>query len=184
MKPLNIEHHKHSAFTLVDVCIAVAVCGLLGAAVFATNERLLVGLKAEKETNAASMMLQERMEQFRTTAYSNIADYSYVRNNIVQNPTVSEAPLGGFSETITVSGYLSTAGAAGYPTDGSTPNQWVRSSQYPSGNQISLYSASTTALGTNYNLIQVDILISWTSTNGRTRTRDLTSVFGKGNVGP
>lgn len=184
MKSPSTEHQKQSAFTLVDVCIALGVCSLLSAAVFATNQRLLVGLKGEKETNAATMMLQERMEQFRTTAYSNIADYNYVKNNIVQNATVSEAPLGGLSETITVSGYLPTSGGNGYPLDGSTANQWVRSSQYPSGNQISLYSASTTALGANYNLIQVDILISWTSANGRTRTRDLTSVFGKGNVGP
>lgn len=182
----KIDNHwrdGQTGFTLVEVCVAMAVCVVFGLAAFETNARLLIALKAQKETTAASMMLQERMEQFRTTAYSNIADYNHVQTNMVQKPTVSEPPLGGLSETITVSGYLSTAGAAGYPTDGSTPNQWVRNSQYPSGNQISLYSASTTALAANYNLIQVDILLSWTSANSRTRTRDLTAVFGKGNIG-
>jgi len=178
MKPPGIKRHQRSAFTLAEVCVALAVCALFGAAAFATNERLLIALRAQKETTAATMMLQERMEQFRTTAYSNIADYNYVQTNMVQKPTVSEPPLGGLSETITVSGYVSGTGAVGIP------NQWVRNSQYPSGNQISLYNASTTALAANYNLVQVDVLLSWTSANGRTRTRDLTSVFGRGNVGP
>ena len=37
---------------------------------------------------------------------------------------------------------------------------------------------------TNYNLLQVDLLLQWTSANGRTRTRQLSAVFGKGNIGP
>jgi hypothetical protein len=36
----------------------------------------------------------------------------------------------------------------------------------------------------DYNLLQVDLLLQWTSENGRLRTRQLSAVFGKGNIGP
>jgi prepilin-type N-terminal cleavage/methylation domain-containing protein len=169
-----------SGFTLVEVLVAITVCAIFGAAAFATNEHLLVALKAQKETTAASMMLQERMETFRSFSYSNVADPNYLSTNVVQKPTTSEAQLGNLSEQITVSGYVTTSGNPGYPSDGSTTNQWIRNSTYPSGNQTS-FNAN---LASNYNLLQVDILVTWTSANGRTRTRDLSAVFGKGNIGP
>ena len=39
-------------------------------------------------------------------------------------------------------------------------------------------------LDTMYDLLQVDVMITWTSANGRIRTRELAAVFGKGNIGP
>ena len=167
-------------FTLSEVLVSVTVCVIFGLAAFTTNERLLLALKTQKETTAASMMLQERMEAFRSFSYSNVADPTYVSTNVVQKATTSEAPLQNLSEQITVSGYITNSGGAGYPSDGSTPNEWIRDSAHPTGNQIT----SNANLATNYNLLQVDVLITWTSANGRTRTRDLAAVFGKGNVGP
>jgi len=177
-KPLSPNVEK--GFTLAEVMIASAVCVLFGMAAFATNERLLVALKTQKETTAANMMLQERMETFRSFSYSNVADPTYVNTNVVQKATTSEAPLGKLTEQITVSGYLTTAGGTGYPSDASTPNQWTRNSTYPTGHQI----YSNASLATNYNLLQVDVLLTWTSANGRIRTRDLSAIFGKGNIGP
>jgi type II secretory pathway pseudopilin PulG len=180
MKFLQTNRFDIQAFSLAEVLVAVAVSLIFGMAAFATNERLLVALKAQKETTAASMMLQERMETFRSLSYSNVADPNYVGANVVQDHTTSEIALGNLSEQITVSGYVTTSGGVGYPSDGSTPNRWLRNSTYPTGNQTS----SNSSLATNYNLLQVDVLITWVSANGRTRTRDLSSIFGKGNVGP
>jgi type II secretory pathway pseudopilin PulG len=175
----KIDNHwrdAHAGFTLVEVCVAIAVCVLFGLAAFATNERLLIALKAQKETTAASMMLQERMESFRTAAYSDIANSSYVNTNIVAKPTTSEAPLGNLSETITVKGDLLASGG----TPSSHVNQWLRNAQYPTGNSTD----TNNTLVANYDLLQVDILLTWTTANGRGRTRDLTAIFGRGNVGP
>lgn len=172
----NLQPVNRAGFTLVEVCVAMAVCALFSLAAFETNARLLIALKAEKETAAASMMLQERMESFRTAAYSDIANGSYVSTNIVAKPTVSEAPLGNLSETITVGGNLLTSGG----TPSSNVNQWVRNAQYPTGNSTD----TNNSLVANYDLLQVDILITWTSANGRSRTRDLTAIFGRGNIGP
>jgi type II secretory pathway pseudopilin PulG len=163
---------SESAFTLAEVLIAITVCVMFGAAAFATNERLLIALKSQKETTAATMVLQQRMETFRSTAFSNIGTASYVQANIVANPTGSEAPLGNLTETVTV---------GVYPPDGSATNTIVRDSSHPAGN---ITSTNSTLASKTSGLLRVDILLSWTSANGRTRSRQLSSLFGIGNIAP
>lgn len=173
-------------FTLAEVLIALAVCVLFGIAVFATNARLLLALKAQKETTAASMMLQERMEAFRGIYFANLASTTasgttspstMTAQDIIQTLTTSETQLGStLTETVTISGFWTTAGAAG---DGSAKNVWTRNG----GSTTATLGASNSSIASNYDLIQVDITITWTSANGRTRTRELSSVFGKGNIG-
>jgi Tfp pilus assembly protein PilE len=181
-KPLGPNVEK--GFTLAEVLIASAVCVFFGLAAFATNQRLLIALKTQKETTAANMMLQERMETFRSFSYSNVADPTYVNTNVVQKATTSEAPLGNLTEQITVSGYLLDPQG----TASSHVNKWQRNATYPSGNVIDTNShlamdASTPPVP-QYDLLQVDVLLTWTSANGRARTRDLSAIFGKGNIGP
>ena len=138
-------------FTLAEVLIAIVVSVIFAVAAYATNERLLLSLKAQRETTAASMVLQERMEKFRARAYSEIANKDFVKNNILtfnpspspsptpafppahgasqgQNASWSEDPLNNLKETVTVSGYQVAASPS--PTPSATPsdnyNQWLR----------------------------------------------------------
>ncbi len=179
-----------SGFTLVEVLIAIAVVATFGLAAFETNERLLMMLKAQRETSAASMMLQERMEAFRSLSFSGLSSYATSGSStppatsadVVANSTISEGQLGGgisgsLTETVTVSGYMDTSGNCPPTTASST--QWVRNAAQPTGNLIS----STANMVSNYDLLQVDIQLSWTSASGRTRRREMTAIFGKGNKG-
>ena len=163
-------------FTLAEVMVSISIAVLFGAAAFATNNRLLVALKDQKQQTAATMMLQERMEKFRAIGYSNVADPTYISTNVLGTTTTSEAALGGLNEYVTVSGYTATSGYTAVPA--SDYNQWQRNSTYPTGNSIH----TTSSLATNYDLIKVDIVITWTGSNGRTHTRELASIFGKGNI--
>jgi Tfp pilus assembly protein PilE len=165
-------------FSFVEVCIAVAVSVIFGAAAFATNQQLLMKLRTQKETTAATMMLQERLENFRGQAWSNIADRTYVKRWIVRIPTTSEPVLGSFTETTTVSGYMTTGGAvaADPPPDA---NKWVRDANNPSGNNVQSCDTLTTA----YNLLKVDVVVTWKGVDGRSRTREMAQIFGKGNIG-
>jgi prepilin-type N-terminal cleavage/methylation domain-containing protein len=185
---MRILRHNHpffrpdGGFTLAEVLVAISVAVMFGLAAFATNERLLVALKAQKETTAASMVLQERMELLRSLSFTNVTLPSNIGSNIgssvINSGTTSEAPLSGLNETITVSAY---------PADGSTNNQWVRNSTYAAGHPNSTnstwYDANGNPLPARPNLVQADILITWTSANGRTRTRELAAIFGIGNLG-
>ena len=183
----HVQDDARQGFTLAEVLIALAVTALFGLASFATNERLLVALKTQKETTAATMMLQERMEAFRSLLYSNIGSSTQsgttnpptTAADIVANATTSEGQLGGLAnltETITVSGYMDTSGTV---ANGSSKNVWVRDSGHPTGNQTSTYST----LATGFDLLKVDIQVTWTTNGGRSRTRTFSSIFGKGNRG-
>jgi prepilin-type N-terminal cleavage/methylation domain-containing protein len=200
------EVSRPHGFTLAEVCVAIVVVALFGLAVFATNQRLLLSLKAQRETTAASMMLQERMEKFRARAYSEIADKDFVKNNILTfNPsaspsptpafppshgksqgkyaTWSEGPLNNLKETVTVSGYQVAASPS--PAPSATPsdnyNSWTRDT---SGDGQPKNQNHDDYLDTQFDLLKVDILINWTSADGRPRSRDLSALFGKGNIGP
>jgi type II secretory pathway pseudopilin PulG len=168
----NRRRRAQHAFTLVDVCMALAVCALFGAAAFATSSRLLLSLKSQKESTAATTALQERKESLRGTAFNSIADANYIHDNIFTNPTGSEGPLGSLSETVTVDAY---------PTPTGSPTKLLRNSQYPS---CQIVSNNTNLSSPSQNLLRVDILFTWTSANGRSRNRQFSEIFSfPGNIG-
>ncbi len=193
-------------FTLVEVLVALVICVVFGAAAFATNSQLLVGLKTQKETTAATMLLQRRMEELRASAWRDIGTASYLATAILSNPPPNnpnltaqqiadyvagtqnaEAPLGGeMTERITVSVY---------PPDGSTSAVAQRDSVYPTGRILSTISsipAETRDTVYSYltnkpaTLLRVDILLSWKGAGARAarRSRQLSSIFGIGNIAP
>ena len=191
LRQLLSRHKRQSerGFTLAEVLMALAITALFGAAVFATNSRLLLMLKGQREETAASMMLQEHVEAFRSLTYSQIATNTVSATpspspasaaDIVYNGTQSESQLGGIngslSETVTVSGYMDASG-----TTPASPNKnvWVRNSAHPTGS----LTTSNSTLATDYDLIQVDIQLSWNSADGRLRKREITELFGRGNIG-
>ena len=201
----QLEQLRSAGFTLAEVLIAVVVCVIFAVAAYATNERLLLSLKAQRETTAASMMLQERMEKFRARAYSEITNKDFVKNNILtfnpspspsptpafppahgtsqgQNATWSEGPLSSLVETVTVSGYQQAVSPN--PTPSATPsdnyNQWTRT--VASGDGQPHEQNHDDNLSNQFDLVKVDISVTWTSANGRSRTRDLSAIFGKGNI--
>jgi prepilin-type N-terminal cleavage/methylation domain-containing protein len=199
---------RNGGFTLAEVLIAIVVCVIFAVAAYATNERLLLSLKAQREATAASMMLQERMEKFRARAYSEVANKDFVKNNILTfNPSPSPSPtpafppthgksqakyatwsegsLNNLQETVTVSGYQ--VAVAPNPTPSATPadnyNQWTRDTS-SSGDGTPHEQNHDDNLANQFDLVKVDISITWTGANGRSRTRDLSAIFGKGNIGP
>jgi hypothetical protein len=165
------RHHSSAGFSFPELCIAVAVTLLFGAAVFLTNSRLLIALKMQKETTAAMMCLQQRMESLRACSFTQIATKDYIKSNIFSTPGGSEGPLGSLNEEVAVGVYGNAAVA---------PILLLRTPANPTVPQ----ELSTNDNLTNYNLLQVDLLVQWVSANGRTRTRQLSAVFGKGNIGP
>ena len=164
------RHESEAAFTFAELCIAIAVAVLFGLAVFGTNSRLLLALKTQKESTAATMVLQQRMESLRACSFSQIATKDYIKN-LFSAPTGSEGPLGSLSEQVAV---------GVYGTPGVNPIILLRNPQH-SSNPQELSNNDNLA---NYNLLQVDLLLQWSSANGRTRTRQLSTVIGKGNIGP
>jgi Tfp pilus assembly protein PilE len=175
MKLITSKRLNRSGFTFAEVVVAIGICVIFGVAAFSTNQRLLLAIKSQREATAATMMLQERMEKFRGFSYSNLADPTYVGTNLLGVTTTSEAVLPTMTETITVSGYMDTTGAV---PNNPSQNQWTRTATTTTSP-----TTPVSTLATSYDLIKVKINISWTSADGRPRTREIASIVGKGNIG-
>jgi Tfp pilus assembly protein PilE len=171
-----------AGFTLAEVCIAMAVSVIFGMAAFATNQRLLLSVKAQKETSAATMALQWRMETFRATVFSDIATRDTVKNNILIKRTGTMTNTNGSTITIDPFAGLSsireqfTIGV--YPPDGSTNTVISWDAAHPNGQDIS----TNNNLG-NAKMLKVDVLETWISANGRQRQRQLSTICTLGNLG-
>jgi hypothetical protein len=170
-----MKRRNQAAFTFSELCVAMVVALLFGAAVFGTNSRLLLALKTQKESTAATMVLQQRMESLRAASYSEVADKNYLQNTIFNNATGSDQQqqqqeLGNLNEQVAVGVYGDASVA---------PIMLLRDPQHPTPQILSSNDNLT-----NYNLLQVDLLLRWTSASGRLRTRQLSAIFGKGNIAP
>jgi prepilin-type N-terminal cleavage/methylation domain-containing protein len=178
MQLSTAKHLNSRGFSLVEVLMALVVCVVFGVAAFTSNQRLLLALKNQKETTAATMALQWRMENFRSTAFSNIASHDYVKTNILTvrtstdsngNTTDPFAPLGSITEQFTI---------GVYPADGSTPTVMSWDANHPTGQDVTTNNSLGSAT-----LLKVDILETWHGADGRSRTRQMSTIVGIGNIG-
>ena len=189
--------NRSKGFTLAEVALAMGVVALFGLATFATNQRLLLALKSQKETTAASLAMQWRMEMFRGIAFSDIADKDYVKTNILTvrkpldgsgQPILIEIPpgsgqyfpidpfaaLGSITEQLTI---------GVYPADGSTNTVLSWDKLHPSGQEISVNTNLLSEVTSGaVKMMKVDVLETWTSGNGRQRQRQLSTIVTIGNI--
>jgi prepilin-type N-terminal cleavage/methylation domain-containing protein len=188
----------NAAFTLVEVLIAIAVVVLSGAAAFYTNQRLLMALRSQKETTAATMALQWRMEKFfRGATFSNLSQEAYLKNQVlnVRTATLEDgsifdpfAPLKAVTEQITVGPYWGGDPALPSPTPSPVPANlsptvvlWNSANSNGLDVSVNPNLGPPPPLGGNGpTLLKVDILLTWSGPDNRPRSRQLSSVFGIG----
>jgi Tfp pilus assembly protein PilE len=206
---LHGKSHSRSGMTMAEVCIAVMVSAIFGAAAFATNQRLLLAIKTQRETAAASMALQWRMEKFRATSFSCIAGaatcadpdpcayadpLNYVRNYILLYPGANSTTQCGALRKATdgtgnvIADPFAALGSlreqitiSVYPDDGSTQTVMYWDAAHPGGAYI---SQNTNFPTTNSTMLKVDVLETWSSADNRQRSRQLSTIVTLGNIGP
>src|SRR6202171_455168 len=152
-----------SGFTLAEVICAAAILVLFVTAIFAVNQKVLASLRAQKETLAATQIFQERIEQLRYTAVSdiagtNFADINWLKANIYNADTQSISTLGpSAAETVVLSVYPAPVGTAAQLT---RTNGTVNTD---STGDPSIPSAT---------LVRADLQLTWTSSSGRSRSEE------------
>ena len=103
-----------AGFTLVESVVALGIAGASLAAVMMVNSQQLKLVKSTRETNAASLCLEDRIEQLRIVSnWDTLTSSSYLRDTFFSTILKSGAPLGAYTESITVKAYL--------PEDSCTP---------------------------------------------------------------
>jgi type II secretory pathway pseudopilin PulG len=158
-----------SGFTMVEVLCSATILVLFVSAIFSVNQRVLASLKAQKETLAATQTFQERVEQLRSSAFSNTVDINWLGANIYNADAQSIGALGSSAkETVILSIY---------PTPDGTTSQLHRQNGTATVDSTSATVPAAT-------LVRVDLQLTWTSSSGRSRLRRTSTVFGKGNIAP
>jgi Tfp pilus assembly protein PilV len=157
-----------SGFTLVEILVAGSVTLVGFLAVILLNSSNLRFVKSARQSNAATLCLQERAEQLRLADWRKITSSAYLKDTVLAAPAKSAAPLNELSEKITV---------AAFPDD--TVAQKLVVQRDTNGNRSVLISGDGLA---TQRLAKVDLQVSWTGSDGRVRTRATTTLMANGGI--
>ena len=161
------KRRSESAFTFVEVMIALTILVCLLAGLSMSGWRVIALLEAQREIVAASQLIQERTEAFRAASYSELTNATYVKTSLLHTPANSEAVLHSLTEVLTISAY---------PPNGSIPSlQETRQQDFVSINS----SGSTLSTAA---LVRLDYSLSWMSQRGVTRTRQISTLVANGGI--
>jgi Tfp pilus assembly protein PilV len=166
MKKCN--RFSNSGFTIAEAVIATAVVMLGMAAAMVLNTAHLRLVKSSRQSNAATLSLQERVEQMRIGNWLNITDPAYLSNTVLASAPKSAAPLDRFSETITVSAF---------PDE--TASQKLIVKRHADGTRATLVSGAGLS---SQRLAKVELQTDWYGSDGRVRTRAVDTVISNGGI--
>ncbi|WP_131989722.1 hypothetical protein [Chthoniobacter flavus] len=145
---------------------AVALSGLAAAVLLNTAHLRLV--KSGRQSNAATLSLQERVEEMRLGDWRKITNPDYLSNTLLAAPPRSAAPLDAISERVTITAY----------PDASAAQQLIVERE-TDGQRVTLLSGSGLE---SQRLAQVEFRVSWSGSDGRRRLRATTTMISNGGI--
>jgi hypothetical protein len=157
-----------SAFTIAEAIVAVAVALIGMAAVMGLNAAHLRLVESARQSSSATFALQSRVEQMRLADWRKLTDVGYVKDTLLAQAPQSAASLGKMTESLTVSAYPDASAC--------TPLIVEREQN---GDRITLSSGEGL---TNQCLAKVELLITWTGSNGKERTRATNTMICNGGI--
>ncbi|MDQ3623637.1 MAG: hypothetical protein M3463_14300 [Verrucomicrobiota bacterium] len=164
-----------AGFTLLETVLAIGLAMVAMNGIVLLNTMNLRLVKSARQSNAATLSLQERIEQLRTAPWNDLTKASYLQTTIFKVDELhplgaprSAAPLGSSSESITLSAYptadASTTLAVERLADGTTRVL----SEGPS-------------LGTQ-RLARLQVRVTWRGSDSRERVRETATIVSNGGV--
>lgn len=166
-RPLD-RHRLRAGFTLVETMIAAAVAMIGMTAAMSLNQGHMRLVKSAGQSNAATLCLQERVEQMRLASWRKITNADYIKDTLLAVPTRSAAPLDQLWETITISAYPDSAAAKKLIVE-----------RRAGGERVTLLSGDGLA---SERLAQLEFQIRWLGPDRRPRTRMSTTLISNGGI--
>lgn len=177
----NRRCHTQAGFSIVEAAVAATVIAIFLGSMFTLSGACLSLVRNSKESAAAMLSDQQRVEQLRSCNWSQLTDSiywadtglnsSYYLANIIHTATQSGASLQNATEVvrITENEFLQGATAAFFEV-----------TRTPSGAAITA-SNSPTKLFTA-RMLKVDVTINWNALGGRSRSRTTSAIIARGGL--
>jgi Tfp pilus assembly protein PilV len=167
-RSIHSRRNSQAGFTLAETLVATAVAlfGLAAAVLLNTAHLRLV--KSGRQSNAATLCLQERVEQMRLGDWRKITDADYLSNTLLAASPRSAAPLDAISERVTITAYPDASAAQQLIVERETDGQRAT---LLSGNGLE-----------SQRLAQVEFRVSWSGSDGRRRQRATTTMISNGGI--
>ena len=154
---------------LSESLCALAISMVSLCSVMVANSHTLKMVKSTRDSSAATLSLQERVEQLRIANWQQITGAEYLQNSYFASVPRSIAPLeGSYTETITVSAYPD-------PTSAS-PLVVAKT------NRKAAVVLSNGAGLAEQRLARIDVDISWKGKEGRQRLRQMSTIVNNGGI--
>ena len=149
---------------MAGASIAVFLAGLFTLSSFSIRTA-----RAGRETVAASLIVQERLDQLRRGNWTNVTDPTYIQTQM-SKPAGSAAPLSGVTERITINAYPAASPAP-------VPIEVRRSAN----GTVTIVSSNASLRGQP--TVRADVTTTWAgSRRGATRTRTMSTVIAQGGI--
>lgn len=161
-------HRARAGFTLAETLIATAVALLGMAGAMSLNQGHLRLVKSARQSNAATLCLQERVEQMRLADWRKITDAGYLKDTLLAAPARSAAPLDQLWETITITAYPDPAAAKKLIIE-----------RRVNGERVTMLSGDGLS---SERLAEVEFQIGWLGPDRRPRIRASTTMISNGGI--
>ncbi len=163
--PGAVVLRSDAAFALIESIIGMGLVSLILSCVFAMNAHLLGLLKQGKESTYATELIQERVDQLRTSLWDEVTDPARLAN-VIAPVTETATNLPGVTETITIEPVVNAT------------NISARCVRTP-GTSGTVTSSGTVL--TAQQSVRATIFVQWTS-RGRARSRGTVTILTKGGI--
>lgn len=155
--------------TLLDAVFAGTLIALFLGGIFQLSARNVLLVKSGKETVSATVALQERMENLRAGAWTDVTDANYIKT-ILTTTAGAAGNLSSFAEQITISAF---------PVVSPSPTPIVVTRN--SAGTVTIVTSNSTLSAQSS--VRADFRGTWLGPpNGRTRVREISTLVSNGGI--
>ena len=159
---------RNAGFTIVETVFSLGIAGMALASVMMLNSHQLRLVKSTRATNAASLSLEERVEQFRMGTWDQLIDPNHLKTAYFATAPRSAAPLSDFTESVTISAY---------PDPAACPKLVVEKTR----GAVPKILSNGVGLALQH-MARIDLEMRWKGDYGRPRSRQFVTIVSNGGV--
>jgi hypothetical protein len=158
---------REAGFSIAEAVIAATISMISLGAVMVLNAQQLKLIRSTRESNVASVVLQNRIEQLRGTAWDNMTSPTWLSAKVLSKPQENVGVLGNLQETLIISPWPANASLG-------------RIVMERTNSSVATLEASASI--NTQTQARVDYLVKWSGSDNRPRERSYATVISNGGI--